>query len=380
MASTNPAPPKVFISYSHDSPEHMARVLALSDRLRTEGLDCHIDRYEMFPASGWAQWTWEQIDWAQFVLVVCTEEYTSRLRGKQPAGVGQGARWEGAIITQELYNTTSHNTKFVPVVFSPDDKQHIPTVLAGFTYYQPNTDEGYEGLYRLLTNQPSVGKRALGDIRILPAVQAKAAVPDPPPAPSPPSPNPDPPPPTKKWWEWFRDSLMVPLLIALIGGGGLVTLYKACAPVRARTEVRSDGQLRAIYHEADNSMEFNFILSLKNNGDDSDLIPAANARLENTKLLPTSTNFVPFSVDDIKFSDGGNPVPYPLVIEKGQTRVLNCSLRQRIAGATERVVTTEGKLHLFIYLNAQNDNDYSAEFCFDSGKKTAIYATTKNCH
>lgn len=37
---------KVFISYSHDSPEHKDRVLALSDRLRADGVDCYIDQYE----------------------------------------------------------------------------------------------------------------------------------------------------------------------------------------------------------------------------------------------------------------------------------------------------------------------------------------------
>ena len=39
--------PKVFISYSHDSPEHAELVLALSDRLRQDGIDSHIDQYEM---------------------------------------------------------------------------------------------------------------------------------------------------------------------------------------------------------------------------------------------------------------------------------------------------------------------------------------------
>jgi hypothetical protein len=35
--------PKVFISYSHDSPEHANRILALANRLRVEGIDCAVD-------------------------------------------------------------------------------------------------------------------------------------------------------------------------------------------------------------------------------------------------------------------------------------------------------------------------------------------------
>jgi len=35
----------VFISYSHDSPQHEARVLVPADRLRTDGIDAMIDQY-----------------------------------------------------------------------------------------------------------------------------------------------------------------------------------------------------------------------------------------------------------------------------------------------------------------------------------------------
>jgi hypothetical protein len=38
--------PTVFISYSHDSPEHVDRVLALADRLVHDGIDCILDQYE----------------------------------------------------------------------------------------------------------------------------------------------------------------------------------------------------------------------------------------------------------------------------------------------------------------------------------------------
>lgn len=37
--------PKVFISYSHDSPEHEKRVLALAERLRSDGVETQIDQY-----------------------------------------------------------------------------------------------------------------------------------------------------------------------------------------------------------------------------------------------------------------------------------------------------------------------------------------------
>jgi hypothetical protein len=40
------APVKVFISYSHDSPEHSARVLELANALRAGGLHVELDQFE----------------------------------------------------------------------------------------------------------------------------------------------------------------------------------------------------------------------------------------------------------------------------------------------------------------------------------------------
>ena len=42
---SDPAAPRVFISYSHDSDDHRARVLGLSERLRADGIETILDRY-----------------------------------------------------------------------------------------------------------------------------------------------------------------------------------------------------------------------------------------------------------------------------------------------------------------------------------------------
>jgi hypothetical protein len=68
-------PPTVFISYSHDSESHRAQVLELADRLRLDGIYCSIDQYESSPPEGWYRWMFNQIEGADFVLVVATEPY-----------------------------------------------------------------------------------------------------------------------------------------------------------------------------------------------------------------------------------------------------------------------------------------------------------------
>jgi len=149
-ASVGRDSPEVFISYSHDSPEHIMEILELSGRLRKEGVDCHIDQYEVSPSQGWPKWMKERIESARYVLVVCTQEYNVRFEGQRETS--KGTTWEGAIITQEIYDAQGQNDKFIPVTLTNQDVAHIPTVLKPVTRYDLSSGEGYENLYRHLLN------------------------------------------------------------------------------------------------------------------------------------------------------------------------------------------------------------------------------------
>ena len=120
------ASPKVFISYSHDSPAHEAKVLALANRLRGNGIDAIVDQYEPFPPGGWIQWMKRQVRDAQFILVVCTETYQRRWDGEEKAGEGLGAKYESQLIQQLLYEAGGVNERFVPVLLSDSDGHTFP--------------------------------------------------------------------------------------------------------------------------------------------------------------------------------------------------------------------------------------------------------------
>jgi hypothetical protein len=153
----------VFISYSHDSDEHRASVLALSERLREDGITTLLDQYvNGSPAEGWPRWMLNQLDEANSVLVVCTETYYRRFRGREEPGKGRGADWEGALITQEIYDGSSATLKFVPVLFAPDDARFIPEPLRKDTYYVLNSEAAYANLYDFLLGQSGVEPRPVG--------------------------------------------------------------------------------------------------------------------------------------------------------------------------------------------------------------------------
>src|SRR5271166_706483 len=161
-------PLKVFISYSHDSPEHARRVLVLAERLRKDGIDAQIDQYVAgTPPEGWPRWMLDRLDWAEFVLVVCTETYYRRFRGHEEPRKGKGADWEGNLITLEMYDAKTRTTKFAPVFFASQDEQFVPEPIHGHTQYLLNSEENYTKLYAFLTGQAGVTPGELGPLKRL---------------------------------------------------------------------------------------------------------------------------------------------------------------------------------------------------------------------
>lgn len=154
-----------FISYTHDSLAHKARVLELANRLRDDGIDCHLDQYEPAPPEGLYRWMINQIEGAAFVLVVCTEAYARRFLGREVPGVGLGVTWEGTIIAEELYRGGASNTKFIPILFSADDANHIPVVLRSTVSYRIDTEGGYASLLTRLLGQHGDAKGPVGGTR-----------------------------------------------------------------------------------------------------------------------------------------------------------------------------------------------------------------------
>jgi hypothetical protein len=170
------APPRVFISYSHDSAEHRDQVLELANRLRGNGIDAIIDQYVQSPPEGWPTWCEAEIRKAAFVPIVCTD-YLRRVTGEEEPGKGHGVLWEARLIRQHLYDAASVSGKFVPVLLADGSNAHVPVPVKGGTIYRVETPEGYEALLRFLTEQPLTPMPPLGPRSALPPKQPWSAGP-----------------------------------------------------------------------------------------------------------------------------------------------------------------------------------------------------------
>jgi SEFIR domain/Sel1 repeat/Effector-associated domain 1 len=168
------SPPKVFISYSHDSTQHRDLVLSFAQRLRRDGVDAQIDQYVSGrPPEGWPRWMLDKLDWAEFVLLICTETFYRRFRGHDVPGTGRGVDWEGQLITMEIYLAQNRTAKFVPVIFTSQDEEFIPELLRDHPY-RLDTEQGYPDLYAFLTTQAGIPPEKLGAVQMLQRQQVEA--------------------------------------------------------------------------------------------------------------------------------------------------------------------------------------------------------------
>jgi predicted ATP-binding protein involved in virulence len=143
--------PTVFISYSHDSDEqHIARVKALVDRLRADGIDC-IDDQSCLPGTEWQTWISQQIDNADFVLQIA------------PQNESRSTDSVAGIIEQKLYENP-RSTKIIPIVFAPEDIVKMPRLLQNYQVSQFPRD--YDSLYRLLSGQREQKTAITNEFRI----------------------------------------------------------------------------------------------------------------------------------------------------------------------------------------------------------------------
>lgn len=152
----------VFISYAHERPDFREEVRNLVCWLRERGIvvvSDH-DHANRAPDVGWIMWMQHSVQAAAVVLVVCSPKYKARFEKLEEFGVGLGATFEGAILTQELYNASMRNRKFFPILPIGGSFDHIPLMLQTF-WNDDYFPSGNEKILRLIRNVPSPGPTTL---------------------------------------------------------------------------------------------------------------------------------------------------------------------------------------------------------------------------
>lgn len=152
--------PKVFISYSHDSPEHKKWVLELATKLRVDGIDAIIDLWELKAGADLPAFMEKHLKDSDFTLMVCTENYVK----KANAGIG-GVGYEKMIITSDLMRNIDSN-KVIPIIRQIGTHE-VPTFLKTKKFidlsHKGVFDFGYDELIRTILSSPLYIKPKIGN-------------------------------------------------------------------------------------------------------------------------------------------------------------------------------------------------------------------------
>jgi len=152
--------PKVFISYSHDSPVHKKWVGELASKLIENGIDVILDQWDIGPGDDIPKFMEKSVTEADRVLVICTETFVKKADGGK-GGVG----YEAMIVTGELIRDLG-TSKFIPVVRQKSKDAVLPKAVSTRFYInlseEQNFDEQFEILLRELHQVPTITKPPLG--------------------------------------------------------------------------------------------------------------------------------------------------------------------------------------------------------------------------
>lgn len=143
-------PPKVFISYSHDSAEHKKWVLEFATTLRLRGADVILDQWDLKPGDDVPHFMENHLESADHVLIICTNNYVQ----KANSGVG-GVGYEKMILTASMLSRINSN-KVIPII-RQNGTRECPTFLRTKLYIDFSKSEEIEYSFdNLLRRKPGV--------------------------------------------------------------------------------------------------------------------------------------------------------------------------------------------------------------------------------
>ena len=143
MATQEPHPtaPKAFVSYSWDDDAHKEWVKQLATRLRADGVDVTLDRWDSAPGDQIPAFMERAVRENDFVIAVCTPRFKERSDGR-----GGGVGYEGDIMTAYAF-TGGDKRKFIPVLRRGSWSEAAPTWLLGRAKIDLSTDRYSESEY-----------------------------------------------------------------------------------------------------------------------------------------------------------------------------------------------------------------------------------------
>lgn len=152
--------PRVFISYSYDSKEHIDWVIKFATDLRIGGIEAILDQWHLELGQDISAFMQRGIIDSSRVLLICSDKYVE----KTEKGLG-GAGYERLVVTAEVVQNID-TKKFIPVVRNNTSETKVPRFLGPRRYIDFSDDASYsanlETLRRAILGVPALTAPPVG--------------------------------------------------------------------------------------------------------------------------------------------------------------------------------------------------------------------------
>lgn len=157
-------PVRVFVSYAWEDEPYKEWVRALATRLRSDGVDARLDQWHLEEGGNIPEFMNREIRHADFVLLLCSPGYRSKVQetqeGERMAGVG----WETRLLTARLL--ANHRGVTIPALTRGKWEDSAPDFLATDLYVDLSVSQTFETSYLRLLKRltgtsegaPEIGK------------------------------------------------------------------------------------------------------------------------------------------------------------------------------------------------------------------------------
>ncbi len=169
--------PRVYISYSHDSEDHIQWVRDLGERLRADGVDVILDQWELLPGDDIRKCQERWLDESEAVVLVLTPGYSHRMRDPE-TGVG----FEYGLLGLLQVEPATDTPRIIPIV-RERSPESFPGWLEARYRLDFQTNQQIETSYPLLLDAlfgrrkaPPLGKRRGARRPAMPRARARSPV------------------------------------------------------------------------------------------------------------------------------------------------------------------------------------------------------------
>jgi len=146
-------PKRVFLSYAWESDEFRVWVKQFATRLRADGVDARLDEWHLADTDSIPEFMNREVRQADWVLVLCSPAYRSKVHGTEDGVRVAGVGWETRLLSGRLF--VGNENKVLAVLARGEWARAAPDFLLSQKYFdlsQPAIfEKNYAGLLRGIT-------------------------------------------------------------------------------------------------------------------------------------------------------------------------------------------------------------------------------------